>query len=121
LYQAGQGVPKDYVRAVSLFRQSCATGWARGCGGLGECYRFGQGTPADSGQAIQHFEKACRVGIAASCYSVGVLNRLASNQTVAQERLRRVCELSTKYEESSAAYFRLGSVARSGTPSTYCF
>ncbi len=120
LYFGGQGLAKDYARAVTLFRQSCDNGWWRGCGGLGECYRFGQGTPADAVQAIGYFEKACRAGIAASCFSAGAMYRQMSDEALARQRFRQACEFSTRHSASSAAYFMRGSLAQPRPASPFC-
>jgi hypothetical protein len=120
LYFGGQGVPRDDPRAVTLFRQSCASGWWRGCGGLAECYRAGRGTAADNQQAIEYFEKACRGGIAPSCFAVATMYRGMRDETLAQQRFRQACEFSSRYEETSAAYFRGGALAQSGTAGTFC-
>jgi hypothetical protein len=120
LYFGGQGVPRDDARAVTLFRQSCATGWWRGCGGLAECYRAGRGTAADNLQAIEYFEKACRAGIAPSCYAVATMYRGMQDESLAQQRFRQACEFSSRYEETSAAYFRAGMVGSSGTAGMFC-
>jgi len=120
LYFGGQGVLRDDARAVTLFRQSCANGWWRGCGGLAECYRAGRGTAADNLHAIEYFEKACRGGIAPSCFAVATMYRGMREETLAQQRFRQACEFSSRYEETSAAYFRGGTVARSGSAGTFC-
>lgn len=120
LYHGGRGVPQDFARAVRLFRQSCSSGWWRGCGGLAECYRAGQGTAVDSQQAIENFEKACRAGIAASCYSVAGMYRLTNHEALAKERFQQACEVSSRFTESSAAYFKQGTAPQSGTASRFC-
>jgi TPR repeat protein len=120
LYYGGQGVPRDDARAVALFRQACASGWWRGCGGLAECYRAGRGTAIDSSRAIEYFEKACRAGVAPSCFSVATMYRGMRDETLAQQRFRQACEFSTRYAETSAAYFRSGTVAQSGVAGTFC-
>jgi drug/metabolite transporter superfamily protein YnfA len=120
LYYGGQGVPKDYVRAATLFRQSCDSGWWRGCGGLAECYRHGQGTAADRALATQYFEKACRAGIAASCYSVAQMYRETRDETLAQQRFRQACDVSTRSAETSAAYFKPGAGGQPASTLMFC-
>jgi hypothetical protein len=106
LYHAGRGVPKDYVRAVALFRRSCESGWPRGCGGLAECYRAGRGTPADPAQAVAYFEKACRADVAPSCYAVATMYRDRREEPLANQRFRQACDASTRVAQANAAYFR---------------
>jgi TPR repeat protein len=120
LYYGGSGVSKDYGRAVALFRQSCDRGWWRGCGGLAECYRRGQGAAADPAQAIGYFEKACRAGIAASCYSAAQMYRESKDETLAQDRFRQACDVSTRASEASAAYFKPGAGVPPVSTSMFC-
>ena len=120
LYYGGSGVAKDYARAAALFRQSCDSGWWRGCGGLAECYRHGQGTAADPAQAIGYFEKACRAGVAASCYSVAQMYRETRDETLAQERFRQACDVSTRSAETNAAYFKPGAGVQPAGTSRFC-
>jgi TPR repeat protein len=119
LYYGGQGVPRDDSLAVTLFRQSCASGWWRGCGGLAECYRAGRGTAANNSQAIEYFEKACRAGIAPSCFAVATMYRGMRDEPLAQQRFRQACEFSSRYAETSAAYFRVGTT-QSGSSGMFC-
>jgi TPR repeat protein len=109
LYHAGQGVPKDDAGALALFRRACERGWWRGCARLAESYRSGQGIAADPAQAIEYFEKACRAGHAPSCFNAGDMYRGMNNGALAQQRVRQGCDISVRYAESRAAYFRPGS------------
>ncbi len=120
LYYVGRGVPKDYARAVTLFRHGCENGWWRSCGGLAECYRAGLGTAADSEQAIAYFEKACKAGIAPSCFSVAAMYRAMNDQALARQRVQQCCEFSARYAEASAAYFKPGSSPQPGTAPPVC-
>jgi TPR repeat protein len=120
LYYAGQGVAKDSRRAVDLFRQSCSSGWLRGCGGLAECYRAGEGVESDAQQAIAYFEKACRGGIAASCFSAGDMYRQTRQEALAEQRFRQACEASSRFTETSAAYFKLGADSQPGRSGKFC-
>jgi hypothetical protein len=97
LSQKGLGVPQDAARAVTLFRQSCASGWPRGCGRLGESYLWGEGTAVDPTKAIESFEKACRGRYAASCFNVAMMYRRGigglKDEALAQQRFRQACVL----------------------------
>jgi TPR repeat protein len=97
LYHNGNGVPKDDVRALTLFRQSCTAGWWRGCGRLGESYLWGEGTPADNESAIENFERACTNHYAPSCFNAAIMYRrgmgVRPDQHLATERLRQACDL----------------------------
>jgi hypothetical protein len=96
----GSGVPQDAGRAVSLFSQSCASGWPRGCGRLGESYLWGEGTAVDPAKAIENFEKACSGHHAASCFNVAMMYRRGmggvKDEALAQRRLRQACELGLR-------------------------
>jgi TPR repeat protein len=100
LVNKGSGVPQDAGRAVSLFSQSCASGWPRGCGRLGESYLWGEGTAVDQAKAIVNFEKACRGHHAASCFNVAMMYRRGmggvKDEALAQQRLRQACELGLR-------------------------
>lgn len=97
LYHNGNGVPKDDVRALALFRKSCAVGWWRGCGRLGESYLWGEGTPADNEMAIDNFERACANHYAPSCFNSAIMYRrgmgVREDPKLAAERLRQACDL----------------------------
>jgi hypothetical protein len=42
------------------------------------------------------------------------------DETLAQQRFRQACEFSSRYAETSAAYFRSPAAAQSGAASTFC-
>jgi TPR repeat protein len=97
LLHKGDGIPQDDVLAVTLFRQSCASGWWRGCGRLGESYLWGEGAPVDPVKAIESFEKACNGRYALSCMNAATMYRRGigtqKDEMLAQERVERACEL----------------------------
>jgi len=47
LYDNGQGVNQDYIKAAELFKKSCDMGYANGCYSLGLLYDNGQGVNQD--------------------------------------------------------------------------
>jgi TPR repeat protein len=100
--------------------QSCEYGWARGCGGLGECYKAGQGLRADPLQAILYFDKACRAGIAASCYAAGGLYQGLQNPVLAAERFQQACDVSIHAQIANTAYFRAGGAVEVAGAVPYC-
>jgi hypothetical protein len=112
LAYAGSGVPKNPTRAMALFNQACSSGWSRGCGALGECYRAAN----DTSRAVAFFEKACRAGIAPSCYAVATIYRSRNDELLAQQRFRRACESSTRFAATNAAYFKSGAVSTTPIP-----
>jgi hypothetical protein len=116
LYYAGGGLPRDYARSASLFRQSCDEGWPRGCGGLGECLQSGRGVAPDSTTAAQYFEKACRNGVAASCFAAGRIYRATNNEALARNRFQQACDLSIHAAIASTAYFAAGRGSTAAEP-----
>src|SRR5712692_224826 len=79
------------------FQQSCAAGFTRGCGQLGESYLFGEGVPKDTLKAKQILESACDAGYAPGCFNVGIMHRQGiatpQNASLAQARFRQGCDL----------------------------
>ena len=97
LYHQANGVPRDDVRALGLFRRSCSDGWWRGCGRLGESYLYGEGTAVDTTRAMESFEKACRGRYAPGCFNAGLMYHRGmagpKDETTAQKRLQQACGL----------------------------
>jgi Sel1 repeat-containing protein len=100
LVHKGFGVPQDAGRSVRLFGQSCANGWPRGCGRLGESYLWGEGTAVDQTKAIESFEKACSGHHAVSCFNVAMMYHRGmggvKDEALAQQRFRQACELGLR-------------------------
>jgi hypothetical protein len=69
---------------------------------------------------MQNFDKACRSGIAPSCFSAAQMYRELHDERTAKSRLRQGCELSSRFVESSAAYFREGSSAKAAAVPAVC-
>jgi TPR repeat protein len=121
LYYAGAGgIAKDPSRAFALFQKSCSSGWSRGCGGLGECYRTGTGTTEDDALALENFDKACRAGVASSCFSGSSMYRSQHNNAKAQARLRQGCEIGVSFAKSNEAYFEKGSLTKAALAPAFC-
>ncbi len=120
LSYSGQGVPQDPARAFSLLNKSCSSGWQRGCGSLGECYRAGVGTTPDPIRALQLFDKACHNGIASSCFSSWSMLRDQNDSAKAEDRLRRGCQITSSFAESSAAYVERGVLAKAAPVPQIC-
>ena len=57
-YAHGQGVPRNYTKAVQYLRQSADQGYAPAQTGLGSCYAHGEGVDQDYDQAVQWYLKA---------------------------------------------------------------
>jgi TPR repeat protein len=61
-YLNGNGVAKDLVEAVKLFRKAADQGYAHAQSVLGACYMAGQGVTRDYAEAIKWFRKAADQG-----------------------------------------------------------
>ena len=58
----GDGLPRDYVKAVDFFRKAAEGGNADAPYDLGRAYELGLGVPADRQQAIEWYSKAAGKG-----------------------------------------------------------
>ncbi|GAA8311539.1 hypothetical protein HpBT189_02430 [Helicobacter pylori] len=67
LYQNGQGVEKDLIKAAYLYSRACELkdGWGRSF--LGVLYYNGDGVKQDFKKAAALFEKACKLGYKKAC------------------------------------------------------
>jgi TPR repeat protein len=83
MYANGQGVPQDYVQAVSWYRKAAEQGDADAQFGLGTMYFNGRGVPQDYAQAVSWFRKAAAQGDAKAQNSLGVM--YANGQGVPQD------------------------------------
>ena len=62
LYQNGEGVAKDYVKAREWFEKAAATGEGYAMNNLGRLYQNGLGVPHDYAKAREWREKAAAAG-----------------------------------------------------------
>ena len=62
LYQNGQGVPQDYVKAREWYEKAADKGSAFAMTNLGLLYQNGRGVPQDYGKARKWYEKAADKG-----------------------------------------------------------
>lgn len=63
-YAAGEGVPRDSVKAVELFQQAAAKGLARAQYRLSQMYVKGEGVPHDSIKAVDLLRQSAANGYA---------------------------------------------------------
>ncbi len=76
-YHEGDGVKKDYEKAVDWLAKAAVHGYARAQCGLGLCYKNGDGVEQDFGMAVEWFTKAAMQGdvdaqfFLAECYDDG--------------------------------------------------
>ena len=94
------GGQMDPTRAAALYERSCAAGWVRGCGRLGEFYQQGEGIPVDLPRAMDNYQKGCEGGDAASCAGAAQMFRrgigVAQNEMVASQLMARACQLGLR-------------------------
>ena len=73
MYANGEGVPQDYVEAVSWFRQAADQGHAVAQNNLGSAYATGQGVPQDYVEAVSWFRQAAEQGDANAHSNLGLM------------------------------------------------
>jgi TPR repeat protein len=73
LYQYGQGVAQDYVKARDLYEKAAANGYANAMSNLGGLYESGAGVAQDYAKAREWYEKAAAKGDANAMFSLGGL------------------------------------------------
>lgn len=67
LYNDGEGVEKNSIKAAYLYSKACELKEGDGCGTLGGLYYNGDGVKQDSKKAVALFEKACKLGNQKAC------------------------------------------------------
>lgn len=74
-YYFGEGVNKDYAKAVELYNAALATGRKYGAGinRLAICYEKGYGVEADINKAIELYKEAAALDNDAALYNLGLL------------------------------------------------
>ena len=70
-YTQGDGVSRDYAKAVEYLNQSAAQGYAPAQTGLGSCYAHGLGVKQDYVTALEWYRKAAAQGNPLAQYSMG--------------------------------------------------
>ncbi len=92
-YLLGQGVPKDYDKARSLFEKSAAQGNPYAENQLGYMYAAGKGVTQNFETAFQWYQKSANHGLASAQYNLGLMyeNGIGTpvNKAKAQELFRR--------------------------------
>src|SRR5262245_6778407 len=73
LYQYGQGVAQDYVKARDWYEKAAANGYANAMFSLGGLYQNGQGVAQDYAKAREWYEKGAAKGDASAMFSLGGL------------------------------------------------
>ena len=71
-YYNGQGVTKDYHKAVNYYRKASGLGNAQAQFELAECYSNGKGVTNDQTEAVKWYRKAAELGNAQGQYGLGM-------------------------------------------------
>jgi TPR repeat protein len=87
----GEGVARDDVQAIAMYRKSCELGSGLGCLNLGNRYRDGRGVPRDLVVARRHLDQACKVDQADACDGLARVV-LEQNGPDARAQARRLFE-----------------------------
>jgi TPR repeat protein len=67
MQENGEGVEKDFTRAVTLFRRACDGADMPGCTDLGEMYVKALGVEKDTALGMSLYHKACDGGSQDAC------------------------------------------------------
>jgi hypothetical protein len=71
MYETGQGVGRDPLRAAELYERACDGGQLAGCTDLGLLLDSGTGVNRDRGRAAELFRRACDGGEPLACDVLG--------------------------------------------------
>jgi TPR repeat protein/serine/threonine protein kinase len=112
-YSQGRGVPKDDVRAATLYERSCSKGLAAGCYSLALAYRDERGVPKDSSRSAELLERGCSGGVSDACDVLGVAlgagNGVVRDDARAVRLFQQACDAGTGSACSHlAAWLSLG-------------
>lgn len=82
-YFHGDGVPQDYQRAATLFRQTAEHGNEIAQFNLGYMYQNGLGLPVDYGKACVFYQAAAAQGYRPAQEALKILHRYMESNTIA--------------------------------------
>lgn len=71
----GDGVARDDLRAVALFKLACDADFGGGCWALGSMFANGLGVSRDVASAAKLYAVACKAGFSSACADAGKLQR----------------------------------------------
>jgi TPR repeat protein len=108
LFDYGQGVTQDSLRAISLYEKACDAGEMSGCGELSGFYNNGAGVAQDYSRARMLAKKACDGGDMPGCVRLGYLydSGQGGTQDYLQERslYQKACDHGNMWGCSSLGY-----------------
>ena len=67
LYNEGDGVEKDYARALQWYEKAAKQGFAPALTSIGHMYENGQGMEINLTKAKEYYEKGCNAGSKSGC------------------------------------------------------
>ena len=73
MYYRGEATPQDFSRAVELYKQAAASGYAEAQINLGYLYYTGRGVEQDFAQSYKWFEKAALNSNSMAQYNLGIM------------------------------------------------
>jgi TPR repeat protein len=113
MYAAGDGVPKNAVKAAEWYQKSASQGDARAQTTLGMMYATGDGVPKDAAKAADWLHKAAEQGDSTAQARLGVMYRtgdgIPKDKAEAREWLQKAAA-----QGNADALFNLGEMYRSG-------
>jgi len=74
LYENGQGVEKDYSKALFWYDKAVSSGDAAAYNKLGFFHERGMGVPADEAKALEFYKRGAEAGVAVSMYNVAQMH-----------------------------------------------
>ena len=96
-YEQGKGVPLDYAKADSLYKEACDRGYDDACHNLALLYSKGLGVAQDRQRAVELYRRACDRDVLASCFNLGIAYEqglgVESNITQAIHYFKKVCDV----------------------------
>ena len=106
-YYFGNGVDKDYNKALIWYKKSADQGYAEAQYKIGNCYYFGRGVDEDNNKAFIWYKKSADQGYAEAMYEVGEAYRRGQGVQEDYKMAERYL-LSAAYKGYDLAYFSLG-------------
>jgi hypothetical protein len=91
MFDQGQGVKPDPLRAAQLFENACEAGNAPACGRRGAMFLAGSGPGVDEGRAREFLRRGCSGGSMAACTRLGDLDRKTGLAVNVQAMFERAC------------------------------
>lgn len=110
MYENGEGVPQDYVKAVEWYSKAADQGDGDGQFNLGVMYKNGEGVSQDYSKAFELYSKAADQGNGDAQYNLGAIyengkKTIPQDKVRAKEYYKQAC--LNKSQDGCDAYKRL--------------